>query len=94
MLLVGSCTVTSKAEGFLERCCSCLLRSTLTVVPEDPRFPKASFDLISLSEAPGDASFSCALTVKELGEISGDDEKPRRVIQVMDVDSGDNGPRF
>ena len=71
------------------------LRSALIVVPEDPKYEKASFDLIALSEAPWDDSFfSAAVMVKEVGQMSGE-EKCRRVIQVVKVDgaSDENSPR-
>lgn len=62
----------------------------MIVVADDPKFEKASFDLISLADAPlgDDLYFSAAVTVTELGDVNGE-EKPRRVVQVSDVDGGD-----
>jgi hypothetical protein len=46
-----------------------------------------AFDLLSLGEAPvGEEYFGSAVLIKEIGSISGAEDKPRRVIQVVDVD--------
>ena len=85
--------------GELQAATAFCLRSRLVILDaEDPLFPMASFELLptlsGLQANAGEHEIYVAVKVKvlDVSEISGDAEKPRRVMQVIDEGASADAP--
>ena len=67
----------------------CNLRFSITILPDNLKFPKAVFNILpglsGLVADSEDSLISAQLRVKEIGDVfDSDGERPRRVIRVTD----------
>jgi hypothetical protein len=71
-------------------------RSSITLLANDPANPMSSFDVLPglghVTATEGDLYFCVAVRVLECGPMMGEPGKPRRTIQVVDVDDEEDGP--